>query len=128
MVKKTNQDAFNIICKRPWGQYKKIFQESGVWVKRVEVKPKARLSLQTHNYRSEKWIIVSGKGLIVLDDKQITVQAGDIIDVPLGIIHRIGNIGKDNLIFIEVACGSHLSEGDITRLQDDYQRIKEKNK
>ena len=128
MVKKTNQDAFNIICKRPWGQYKKIFQESGVWVKRVEVKPKERLSLQTHKYRSEKWIIVSGKGLIVLGDNLITVQAGDVIDVPLGIIHRIGNTGKDNLIFIEVACGNHLSEGDITRLQDDYQRIKEKNK
>lgn len=109
-------------CQRPWGQYKKLFQESGVWVKRVEVKPRARLSLQKHKHRSEKWIIVSGQGLVILNEKRRKVKPGSVIDVPLGTIHRIGNTGHKKLIFIEVACGNFLSEKDIIRLQDDYQR------
>ena len=110
---------------RPWGNYIKLFQESRVWVKRVEVKPGARLSLQKHAHRSEKWNIVTGVGLVVLDDKEIKVGPGSVIDVPLGAVHRIGNTGKEKLIFIEVACGDILSEDDITRLQDDYDRKKD---
>jgi len=110
------------ITERPWGSYIKFLEEAGVWVKRVEVKPGARLSLQKHKHRSEKWNIVSGKGLVTIDEKETRVEAGSIIDVPCGATHRITNIGKDNLVFIEVACGDHLSEDDITRLQDDYDR------
>jgi len=107
---------------RPWGHYIKFLQESGVWVKRVEVNPGARLSLQKHAHRSEKWNIVTGKGLVILDGKEIPVGPGSVIDVPVGTVHRIGNIGEDKLVFIEVACGEELSEDDIVRLQDDYAR------
>jgi len=107
---------------RPWGHYIKFFEEDGVWVKRVEVKPGARLSLQKHKHRSEKWNIVTGKGLVTLDDKEIPVEAGSVIDVPLGAVHRIANVGDSKLVFIEVACGDHLSEDDIERIQDDYDR------
>ena len=107
---------------RPWGNYQKLFEESGVWVKRVEVKPKSRLSLQKHSHRSEKWIIVCGQGLAIVNDKEIRVKHGSVVDVPLGAVHRIGNTGKDILVFIEVACGKYLSEDDIIRLQDDYNR------
>lgn len=110
---------------RPWGNYVKLFEESGVWVKRVEVKPGARLSLQKHASRSEKWNIVSGTGLVTLNGKKIKVGPGSVIDVPVGAVHRIGNTGSEKLIFIEVACGQNLSEEDITRLQDDYVREKE---
>ena len=110
------------ISKRPWGQYHKFHQEPGVWVKRIEVNPKARLSLQKHEHRSEKWIIVAGKGLAIVDDNQIPVEPGVVVDVPLGAIHRIGNTGEDLLVFIEVACGKHLTEEDIIRIQDDYAR------
>jgi len=109
---------------RPWGNYVKLFQEAGVWVKRVEVNPGARLSLQKHAHRSEKWNIVSGEGLVIIDGKSIRVGPGSVVDVPVGAVHRIGNIGMEKLIFIEVACGGHLSEEDITRLQDDYTRNK----
>jgi len=107
---------------RPWGNYRKLFEESGVWVKRIEVKPGARLSLQKHAHRSEKWHIVTGKGLVVIDDKEIEVGPGSLVDVPLGAVHRIGNTGDDKLVFIEVAFGDNLSEEDIIRLQDDYDR------
>ena len=110
------------ISERPWGNYIKLFEESGVWVKRVEVNPGGRLSLQKHNHRAEKWNIVSGQGLVDIDDKQFPIQAGSVIDVPLGAVHRIANTGKEPLIFIEVACGDFLSEDDIIRIQDDYSR------
>ncbi len=110
------------LSERPWGYYIKFFEEDGVWVKRVEVKPGARLSLQKHNHRSEKWNIVSGEGLVTIDEKKIEVRAGSVVDVPLGAVHRIANTGMTKLVFIEVACGTWLSEDDIERLQDDYNR------
>lgn len=110
------------VSERPWGHYFKLYQESGVWVKRVLVKPGARLSLQKHASRSEKWIVVRGAGVAIVNDQEIPIQAGAVVDVPLGAVHRIGNQGEEDLIFIEVACGQDLSEQDITRLQDDYAR------
>ena len=110
------------ITDRPWGFYIKFLEEAGVWVKRVEVKPKARLSLQKHKHRSEKWNIVTGKGLVTLDGKEIPVGPGSIVDVPVGAVHRIANTGKEKLVFIEVACGEYLSEDDIIRIEDDYKR------
>jgi mannose-6-phosphate isomerase len=110
------------ISERPWGNYIKLYQESGVWVKRVLVNPGTRLSLQKHRQRSEKWIIVTGHGLAVVNDQEHPLKPGDVIDVPQGAVHRIGNTGKDRLIFIEVATGQALSENDIERLQDDYAR------
>ena len=56
------------VVHRPWGHYFKLYQESGVWVKRVEVNPKGRLSLQRHHNRTEKWIIVQGQGIAVVND------------------------------------------------------------
>jgi mannose-6-phosphate isomerase-like protein (cupin superfamily) len=107
---------------RPWGSYKKFYQENGVWIKRIEVNPKGRLSLQKHQCRSVKWIIVHGQGLAIVDDKEIPVGPGSVVDVPLGAVHRIGNPYEEPLVFIEVACGDNLTEEDIIRIQDDYTR------
>ena len=119
--KTLNQETASYV-ERPWGQYFKLFQEPGVWVKRVEVKPGARLSLQKHSHRSEKWIMVAGEGLAVVNDKEIPVKPGTVVDIPLGAVHRIGNTGNVKLVFIEVATGDRLSENDIIRLQDDFKR------
>ncbi len=108
------------VTERPWGFYIKFFQEAGVWVKRVEVKPGYRLSLQKHFKRSEKWNIVTGEGVVTLNKQEIPIKGGDVIDIPLGAIHRIANTGKDRLVFIEVACGDYLAEDDIERIEDDY--------
>lgn len=91
-------------------------------MKRIEVNPGGRLSLQKHSHRSEKWIIVAGEGLAIVDDANIPVKQGSVVDVPLGAVHRIGNTGKVPLVMIEVACGDILTEEDIIRLQDDYSR------
>ncbi len=107
---------------RPWGNYIKFFQEPGLWVKKVEVLPGGRLSLQKHKHRTEKWIVVKGKGLAIVNGVEIPVEPGVVIDVPLEAVHRIGNSGTENLVFIEVASGEYLGEDDIIRIQDDYDR------
>jgi mannose-6-phosphate isomerase-like protein (cupin superfamily) len=110
------------VSQRPWGHYFKLYQEAGVWVKRVLVKPGCRLSLQKHNKRTEKWIVVKGKGLAKVDQEETILTPGVVIDIPLEAVHRIANTGQEDLIFIEVACGQNLSEEDIVRLEDDYCR------
>jgi mannose-6-phosphate isomerase-like protein (cupin superfamily) len=79
-------------------------------------------SLQKHTHRSEKWIVVAGEGLAIVNDEKIHVSNGSVVDVPCGAIHRIGNTGDKPLVMIEVACGEILTEEDIVRLQDDYAR------
>jgi mannose-6-phosphate isomerase-like protein (cupin superfamily) len=108
---------------RPWGTYQIIFRESNVWVKRVEIDPGARISLQKHNHRSEKWIIVSGDGLVVVNNATVIVTASSVVDIPVKVLHRIANVGKAPLVFIEVACGRKLTEEDIIRIHDDFDRI-----
>ncbi len=110
------------ITQRPWGNYYKFHQEPGVWVKRIEVNPKARLSLQKHQHRSEKWIVVQGQGVAIVDDVETPIAFGSVVDVPLGSVHRLANTGDQQLVIIEVACGQYLGEDDIIRIQDDYSR------
>ncbi len=113
------------IAHRPWGQYMKLYQEAGVWVKRVEVDPEQRLSLQRHHKRSEKWIVVMGQGIATVNGRETMLGPGAIVDIPQEAEHRIANTGKQKLVFIEVACGDYLGEDDITRIQDDYSRPQE---
>lgn len=108
---------------RPWGKYHKLHQEEGVWVKRVEVNPRSRLSLQKHQHRSEKWIVVNGCGIASIDGIDIKIEFGSVVDIPLGAVHRILNTGHEQLVFIEVATGKYLGEDDIIRIEDDYARI-----
>ncbi len=91
-------------------------------MKRIEVNPQARLSLQKHQHRSEKWVVVAGQGMAIVNGKEIPVNPGVVVDVPLGAVHRIGNTGPEHLVLIEVACGKYLGEDDIIRIQDDYSR------
>lgn len=110
------------VIERPWGKYFKFHQEPGVWVKRIEVNPNCRLSLQKHQHRSEKWIVVMGSGMAVVDNIEMSIEFGSVVDVPLCAVHRLVNNGTKQLVIIEVACGEYLGEDDIIRLQDDYSR------
>lgn len=108
--------------KRPWGSYYVIHDESNYKLKRIEVKPNARLSYQFHNKRSEAWTIVQGKGVVKLNDKDIEVNKGDTVLIPCLAKHRIFNNGNENLVFIEVQTGTYFGEDDIVRIEDDYNR------
>jgi mannose-6-phosphate isomerase len=108
---------------RPWGSFTVLDEAEDYKVKRIEVLPQKRLSYQKHKQRSEHWMVVAGAAKVTLDGREISVGAGQTVDVPVGTAHRIENVGSDKLIFIEIQRGSYLGEDDIQRLQDDYGRL-----
>jgi mannose-6-phosphate isomerase-like protein (cupin superfamily) len=107
---------------KPWGNYETLRLEEGFQVKRIEVSPGHRLSYQTHARRAEKWTIVRGSGLVVLNDREYPAAAGSVFEIPIGAKHRIQNTASTPLIFVEVQIGDYLGEEDIIRLEDDYRR------
>jgi len=111
---------------RPWGYYEVLIEEALYKVKKVVVYPGMRLSLQRHKKRSEHWHIVKGEALITIDKKSITLSKKQSIDIPKETIHRIENVGKEDLLFIEVQSGTYLGEDDIERFEDDFGRIEVK--
>lgn len=107
---------------RPWGTFENILDSEDCKVKQIIIKPQQAPSYQYHHKREEVWIIVSGKGLLILDDEESEVSEGSVIRVSVGVKHRIRNISDDDLIFIEVQLGDYFGEDDIVRVQDDYNR------
>ena len=107
---------------RPWGTFTVLDEGADFKVKRIEVLPGKRLSYQKHSQRAEHWFVVSGAAKVTLDDKEITVLAGEAIDIEIGSAHRVENAGAELLVFIEVQRGRYLGEDDIVRLQDDFGR------
>ncbi|MBM4311155.1 MAG: mannose-1-phosphate guanylyltransferase/mannose-6-phosphate isomerase [Deltaproteobacteria bacterium] len=107
---------------RPWGSYTCLEMGEHFQVKRIDVNPGARLSLQSHRFRSENWVVAAGEALVTVDGRQIVVQAGEHVTIPLGARHRMENRGAEPLTVIEVQNGEYLGEDDIIRYEDDYGR------
>jgi mannose-6-phosphate isomerase len=108
--------------RRPWGTFTVLDEAPNYKVKRLEVLPGKRLSYQKHTKRSEHWMAVTGLARVTLDGRDIMLSAGETIDVPAGVAHRIENAGESMLVFIEIQTGTYFGEDDIIRLQDDFGR------
>lgn len=112
------------IFQRPWGFYKTTVYNEYFQSKIISVYPGQRLSLQSHRYREEHWLVVHGTGLVQIDDSIIQVSNGNSIFIPKGAKHRITNTNdNESLILTEVQIGSYLKEDDIVRYEDDYGRV-----
>ncbi|THB76093.1 MAG: mannose-1-phosphate guanylyltransferase/mannose-6-phosphate isomerase [Desulfobacteraceae bacterium] len=107
---------------RPWGDYETIDISNRYQVKRITVKPQAKLSLQKHYHRAEHWTVVSGSALVTKDDATILLKEDESTYIPIGVKHRLENPGKIPLELIEVQSGSYLGEDDIVRYEDVYGR------
>jgi mannose-1-phosphate guanylyltransferase/mannose-6-phosphate isomerase len=107
---------------RPWGWYESIALGPRFQVKRIVVNPGAALSLQSHNHRSEHWIVVEGTAKVTIDDDVKIVAENQSVYIPLGAVHRMENPGKLPLTLIEVQTGSYFGEDDIIRYDDVYAR------
>ena len=107
---------------RPWGWYESIALGPRFQVKRIVVNPGGALSLQSHNHRSEHWIVVEGTAKVTIDDDVKIVNENQSVYIPLGAIHRMENPSKLPLTLIEVQTGSYFGEDDITRYEDVYAR------
>jgi mannose-1-phosphate guanylyltransferase/mannose-6-phosphate isomerase len=107
---------------RPWGWFESLALGERFQVKRICVKPGASLSLQSHNHRSEHWIVVEGTAKVTIDEDVKLVAEGQSVYVPLGAVHRMENPGKLPMVLIEVQIGTYLGEDDIIRYEDLYAR------
>ncbi len=110
------------IVNKPWGSFEIIDEGEKYTVKKIIVHPGGKLSLQSHEHRSEHWLIASGVAEIIIGEKIYNLKENDNIFIPRGTKHRLANLGSDNLIVIEMWFGDKLDENDIKRYEDIYNR------
>ncbi len=107
---------------RPWGSWQVIDAEHGYKIKRIHVNAGCRLSYQTHQHRSEHWVVVAGVATCTIDDELVVARTGESVDVARGAKHRLANEGSEELVIIEVQRGAYTGEDDIVRHEADYGR------
>jgi mannose-1-phosphate guanylyltransferase len=123
-LKSQSHEAYKLhtTVHRPWGTYTVLEEGPRFKIKRIVVKPMARLSLQMHHHRSEHWIVVSGMARVVNGDQELFVRINESTYIPAGHKHRLENPGVVDLVMIEVQSGEYLGEDDIVRFDDVYGR------
>lgn len=124
-LKKQNDDT-HLVHKtvyRPWGFYTVIAQGSGFQSKILHVNPGQKLSIQSHNHRSEHWVVLNGTAKVVLEGKELILSPGHSVDIPVKAIHSLQNPYEEDVEVIEVQKGDILLEDDIIRYEDMYGRV-----
>lgn len=123
-IKLQNKELINVhkTAHRPWGTYTVLEDEQHYKIKRIEVKPGHRLSLQKHFHRNEHWIVVSGTATVRVGDETKLVRPNESTYIKMGQIHRLENEGKIPVIMIEAQVGEYTGEDDIVRIEDDFSR------
>ena len=119
------QSSSSLVVKeiiKPWGSYKTFEKDKGFLVKRITIAPGEALSLQSHKHRSEHWLVASGVATVECDGEKSYLNQFESISIPQGAKHRLSNESKEFLQVVEVQFGEILSEDDITRYEDKYQR------
>jgi mannose-1-phosphate guanylyltransferase len=112
----------HLTAHRPWGTYTILEDTPGYKIKRIEVKPGKRLSLQKHFHRNEHWIVVSGTATVTVESETRLVRPNESTYIKMGEIHRLTNEGKIPVVLIEAQVGEYTGEDDIVRVEDDFLR------
>ena len=118
----TNSYIMKSIVSKPWGSYEVLEEGLKYSIKKIIVKSGGILSLQSHLYRSEHWIVVQGIAEVTLDNQVQKINTNESIFIPKQSKHRMSNKEKCDLIVIEVWFGDTLDEEDIVRYEDIYNR------
>ena len=113
----------NSITEKPWGSFEILKSGKNFLLKKIYVKPGGVLSLQSHEYRSEHWIVAEGNAEVTVNDKIINLKENESIFIPKGAIHRMANKTDISLVIIEMWYGEKLDENDLKRYEDIYNRI-----
>ena len=109
---------------RPWGWYDSVDSGERFQVKRIQVNPGAKLSVQMHNHRAEHWVVVKGVAEVLNGDQTSLLNENESTYIPIGVTHALGNPSEtEPLEIIEVQSGSYLGEDDIVRFEDHYGRV-----
>jgi len=122
-VRKTTElHNIHLTGHRPWGTYTVLEEAEGYKIKRIEVKPGKRLSLQKHYHRNEHWIVVSGTATVTVGETVRYVRPNESTYIKMGELHRLENEGKIPVVLIEAQVGEYTGEDDIVRISDDFKR------
>jgi len=124
LKKDTQLHNIHLTGYRPWGTYTVLEDTEGYKIKRIEVKPGKRLSLQKHFHRNEHWIVVSGTATVTVGDKVELIRPNESTYIKMGEVHRLENEGRIPVVLIEAQVGEYTGEDDIVRLEDDFNRDK----
>ena len=108
---------------RPWGWFDVILEAEKFKIKSFVIKPRSRLSLQSHEHRSEHWVVVRGEIEVTLGNDVKTLCENESVSIPKGAVHRAANVSDAEVEIIEIQFGEHISEDDILRMEDDYGRV-----
>ena len=108
---------------RPWGYYTVLAEGKGFLTKMIQVNPGQKLSVQSHNHRSEHWVVLEGMAKVLLEGKEHILSPGHSIDIDVKEIHSLQNPYEETLKIIEVQKGDLLIEEDIVRYEDMYGRV-----
>ena len=117
-----SEHLVHLTVSRPWGTYTVLEAGAGFKIKRIEVRPGGRLSLQSHKFRSEHWVVVSGTATVTRNEERYRVRMNESTFVPMGAKHRLENLESESLQIIEVQVGARVDEDDIERFDDSYGR------
>ena len=107
---------------RPWGWFQTMDLGERFRVKRIQVSPGRKLSLQRHYHRAEHWVVVRGTAEVTRDGEVLLLRENESVYLPLGCLHRLANPGRIPVEIIEVQTGAYLEEDDIVRVEDDFSR------
>ena len=102
-----HNEPINEPINRPWGHYMPIYEDisHSNKVSRIVVLFNKKLALQSCNKRSKHWIIVKGHAKIQIGNDYYNVGTSIHVYIPINTDHRIENIGRDVLEFIEIQIG-----------------------
>ena len=121
-VERINEYEAGASDERPWGKWTVLATGDGYAVKEIVVSPGEILSLQSHEHRSEHWVVLAGVAEVTVGENVVRREANETAFIPAGARHRISNVGDTPMRFIEVQTGDVLSEDDIERYDDLYGR------
>jgi cytidyltransferase-like protein len=116
------KEKSSTIIKKPWGFYKTLISDSEYLLKKIYINPNEEISEQSHNYRDEHWVVVSGEVLVQMGKDEIKKKTNEHIFIPKKLKHKITNEADQPAIIVEVQTGVILSETDIIRYKDKYNR------
>ena len=113
----------NTTVERPWGHFTNLIEGNGFLTKVICVNSKQKLSVQSHNHRSEHWVVLEGEATVLLDKETFVLKTGESIDIGVKQVHSLQNLSNVVLKVLEVQRGDLLSEDDIIRYEDIYGRV-----
>ncbi len=111
--------------KRPWGSFTTLQKGPTFKIKCIEVLPLKSLSLQSHDFRSEHWVVIEGEAEVINENKIYRIKTNESTFISKGSKHRLTNPHPNKILkVIEVQTGLYLEEDDIKRFEDEFDRIK----